>query len=446
MRALRRTALPSAGAAIVFVAGSALAVGPPRSASPFGLPSGLDWKFNLDATFGTFGFNDSLYTNPKPEEPSGDLSDTWLEGSVKPALTGTYTTKSSAQLYGKLSGVGERTYSAPPPLVGGEASSFELEDLAVGWRSGMSLGKSEDLLDFTVGRAPYQLGHGMLLYDGSAEGGSRGGYWTNARKAFQLAAIGRFKPGNHTFEAFYLERDDLPEEGSGTEVSGLNYEYRIGEDTTLGATYMSLNANPIEAPQRDGLNVYDVRAFSVPFPSKRLSFELEYAIEDNGNALDSTAWNALVGYQLDTAWEPKVSYRYAIFEGDDVATPANEAFDGLLPGFYDWGEWWQGEIAGEYFVSNSNLISHQLRVQLNPNDAIGTGLIFYDFLLDKPASAGVTSDAVAEELDWYMDWSLNDHVTVSFVLAYADPGAAVQQSSGRTDSFAYGMAFVAYKY
>ena len=250
MRGLKRTALASAGATVAFVAGSALAEGPPQSASPFGLPSGLDWKFNLDATFGTFGFNDSLYSNPKPEEPSGDLSDTWLEGSVKPALTGTYTTKSSAQFYGKLSAVGERTFSAPPPLVGGEASSFDFEDLAIGWRSGTSLGKSEDLLDFTIGRAPYQLGHGMLLYDGSAEGGSRGGYWTNARTAFQVAAIGRFKPGNHTFEAFYLERDDLPEAGSGTEVSGLNYEYRIGEDTTLAATYMSLNANPIEAPQR----------------------------------------------------------------------------------------------------------------------------------------------------------------------------------------------------
>ena len=26
-------------------------------------------------------------------------------------------------------------------------------------------------------------------------------------------------------------------------------------------------------------------------------------------------------------------------------------------GFSDWGTWWQGEIAGEYFLSNSNLRS-----------------------------------------------------------------------------------------
>ena len=85
-------------------------------------------------------------------------------------------------------------------------------------------------------------------------------------------------------------------------------------------------------------------------------------MEDNGDALDSTAWNVLVAYQLETTWKPKISYRYAFFEGDDPATPKNEAFDGLLTGFYDWGTWWQGEIAGEYFVSNSNLISHQLRL------------------------------------------------------------------------------------
>ena len=154
--------------------------------------------------------------------------------------------------------------------------------------------------------------------------------------------------------------------------------------------------------------------------------------EDNGDALDSTAWNALAAYQFDTAWQPKLSYRYAFFEGDDPATAANEAFDGLFTGFYDWGTWWQGEIAGEYFLSNSNLISHQLRVHATPNDAISTGLIFYDFLLDQPASFGprVTSDDVAYELDWYMDWTVNDNFILSFVAAVADPGDAIEQSSG----------------
>jgi hypothetical protein len=145
-------------------------------------------------------------------------------------------------------------------------------------------------------------------------------------------------------------------------------------------------------------------------------------------------------------WQPKVSYRYAIFEGDDPGTPENEAFDGLFTGFYDWGSWWQGEIAGEYFVANSNLISHQLRVHTSPTESISMGLMFFDFLLDVPASAGVTSDDVALELDWYMDWSVNDNFTVSFIAAVAEPGDAVEQSSGRTDTFYYGMIYAAYSF
>jgi hypothetical protein len=394
-----------------------------------------------------FGFANSLYTNPKPDQPSGDLSDNWMEGSIKPAFSATYSTSDGAQFYGKASAVGVRTYNTPPTLVGDESSSFQAEDLYIGWRSGKSVGSSENLLDFTVGRTQYKLGHGMLLWDGAADGGTLGGYWTGARKAFELAAIGRVKPGAHTIEAFYLDRDDSPDSDSDTRLWGVNYEYAFGEDTTLGATYLKFSADPDVAPERDGLDVYNVRAFTAPFPSlKALSFEAEYALEDNGDLLDSTAWNVLAAYQLDMKWQPKISYRYAFFEGDDPLTPESEAFDGLLTGFYDWGTWWQGEIAGEYFVSNSNLISHQLRVHAKPTESISTGVIFYDFTLDNAESAGVTSDDVAIELDWYMDWSVNDNFLVSFVAAVAEPGDAVEESSGRTDTFWYGMVFAAYTF
>ncbi len=452
-RAFRACSLAIAG---VLWAAIATAQGAPpaqQEARPTGLPaaSGLDWTFNFDASWGTFGFMNSLYTNPKPEQPSGDLGDGWFEGAAKPAVTATYTSSKSAwQLYGKASVVGERTYGAAPTLVGEDASSYQVEDLHVGWRSGKALGGlGENALEFTVGRAQYTLGHAFLLWDGAAEGGTRGGYWSNARKAWEFAGIARFKPGPHTFEGFYLDKDDMPEADIGSRLWGLNYQLALGGATTLGASYLKVYAHADKAPQRDRLNVYNARVFTSPLPKlPGLALEGEYVREDNGNALDSYAWTAQAGYELAMTWKPRLSYRYAFFQGDDPSTSANEAYDPLFLGFYDWGAWWQGEIGGEYFLSNSNLISHQVRLHTSPIGAIGTGLIFYDFLFHRPEAVGpgVTSDKVAVELDWYLDWKLNRNFTVSLVGAFANPGEAVKQAYDRTKNFTYGMIWIAYSY
>src|SRR5204863_3461707 len=111
----------------------------------------------------------------------------------------------------------------------------------------------------------------------------------------------------------------------------------------------------------------------------------------------------------ETTWKPKLSYRYAFFQGDDPATPANESFDPLFLGFNDWGTWWQGEIAGEYFLSNSNLKSHLIRAHVTPSEKVGGGLMFFKFSLDHPGALGphVTSSDAAFEIDAYTDWKLN---------------------------------------
>lgn len=415
-----------------------------------GLPPRLDWTFNFDAGWGTFGFANSLYNNPK-EPVAENLSDQWFEGYIKPALSARYAFESTSEIYGKVSAVGERTYGSVPAAFGVDVSSFQAEDLAIGWRSGKSLTLGENALDFTVGRAQYRLGHGFLLWDGAAEGGSRGGYWTNARKAFQFAAIARFKPGGpHRVETFYLDKDELEEADTGSRVWGANYEYTIGEQTTLGATYMKWDADPVLKAGRDGLNVFNVRAYTAPLARlPDLGLEFEYASERNGDALQSNAWTLQGSYALkNVLWEPKLSYRYAFFQGDDPGTPENEAFDALFLGFYDWGTWWQGEIAGEYFLSNSNLTSHLIRAHVTPTEAIGTGLMFFKFNLDHPESFGpaVTDTDVGFEIDAYVDWKLNGNFTISVVGAYADPGKALQQLTGRTKNLGYGMVYVGYAF
>ena len=75
-------------------------------------------------------------------------------------------------------------------------------------------------------------------------------------------------------------------------------------------------------------------------------------------------------------------------------------------------------------------------------------LIGYVFQLDKPESfaPGVTSKDIASEIDLYLDWKINSNFIASFVGAFADPQEAARQGYGRTDTFTYGMAYLAYSY
>jgi hypothetical protein len=424
---------------------------PPAASRPTGLPKAITWTFNLDAGWGSFGFANSLFDNPKEPGVNEQLSDQWFEGYVKPALSGIFRFASSSEIYGALSAVGERTYGSVPADFGEDVSSFQFEDLSIGWRSETAIEKlGEHGLDVVIGRTQYQVGQGMLLADGAAEGGSRGGYWTNARKAYEFAAIGRVRPGPHLIEAFYVDRDELPEADSASRAWGSNYELTLGDETTIGATYMKWSARPLLRRARNGLHVFNVRAYSAPIPAAPdLSFEFEFVSERNGDVLSANAWTLLGAYALaGVKWSPTLTYRYAFFQGDDPATRTREAFDPLFPGFHDWGTWWQGEIAGEYFLQNSNLVSHLVRLDLEPTDAIGGGLLFYKFLADRPASLGpnVTARDLAFEVDAYVDWTLNTNFTVSLLTAYGNPGRAIQESTGRTKNFAYGMVYVGYHF
>jgi FtsX-like permease family len=95
--------------------GQASAAEQPKERST-GLPSQIKWVLKIDAGWGSFGFANSLFNNPKEPGVDENLSDQWFEGYVKPALSATYTLDSSSVLYGKISAVGERTYGSVPAV------------------------------------------------------------------------------------------------------------------------------------------------------------------------------------------------------------------------------------------------------------------------------------------------------------------------------------------
>ena len=368
----------------------------------------------------------------------GDRNRGWGEFGVTPGLDGQLSLGEAGTFRARVSGVFTTTQfgldAAGSNLDDRHPHETTLEDAYLGWRSGNlfpSLGT--DAIDLSVGSQPYQVGTGFLFYDGGTDGGRRGGYWLDLRKAFRMTAIARLKTGPFLAEAVYVRPNDRPD--SRTDVAGLNLEWSLDERASVGAGYWKVYDSDDE--RRDGLNVFDLRFDGSPLkdrnvlPGLRLSGEVAH--ERNGTRNDSWGAYGEVGYALDhVPWKPYVSYRYAHFTGDD-GKGKNTAFDPLFYGLGDWGTWFQGEIAGEYVATNRNLRSHTLRVRAQPTDDVTVNLLYFFFRLDEFANqidprpptnsraALIKDKNLAHEVNLAVDWSVNDYLSVSAVAGLLAP-------------------------
>jgi hypothetical protein len=399
------------------------------------------WSWGATASAGYFNFRNSLYVDHEPDSP-GNLGEDWLEFVVKPWAEFERHSGDSSW-FGKASWAYVRTDEDAAEIGGGHGDSADFDELYLGFRKGsVEAGQFE----IAAGRYSYQLAHAYLLADGNADGGSRGGYWSNARTAWAPGGRIQYQRRGHTIEAFYLDRDERPESDADTTIGGINYEWLSADDRwNLGASYFEIAANSARE-HLDGARVYNLRAYFQPFAIP-LNFDMEFAREYNGEALDASAWYVMVDYTFnDSRWRPFLKYRYAFYEGDNPNTSADESFDPLFPGFEDWGTWWQGEIAGEYFLANSNLKTHMLQLRLHPSDNVSTSLLFFDYRLHQPGSyqGGVNSSEIGQEVNFILDWAVTDSWNISFIIAHNQPGDAVEEAHDRTRAFEYAMVYATF--
>ena len=105
-------------------------------------------------------------------------------------------------------------------------------------------------------------------------------------------------------------------------------------------------------------------------------------------------------------------------------------FDPLFYDGPDWGTWTQGEILGEWVLSNSNLISHTVRLKAYPTAKLTLTALYYYFLLDDPGAAGVEDHDFAQELDFAADYAVNGNFSVGVVAAVSFPEDAANQYTG----------------
>lgn len=402
-------------------------------------------KLVLNFTAMGAGFLNSDSWFGQSEAFLGADTDTWGEFGAEIGLAWEYASGRStwfAELSGLYTATGSNDASG---LTIGEDDSDQAntEQAHIGWRYDDPLaGLEEDTFSFSVGRQDYLIGTGLLIADGGSDGGEDGGWYLGMRKAFQETVIASLKSNSLVAEGFFIK--NRPRRGGVQgDATGVNLEYTFPGGITTGLTYMVVDPR---LEDTDDLDVWSGRLGWSGLGGLELNGE--YVIEDSSQ-IDADGWYGEIAWSFaDSAWAPRISYRYADFDGDDPNTATDERFREIAYGYTDYGSWFQGEISGNYPLANGNLQSHQFRVKAQPNEALTLNLLYYDFSFNVPASLdpAVTSDDWGDEINFTADWAVTDKWYLIGVLAVLFPGDAAEQWVGGDEDWLYSMFYVSYTY
>lgn len=367
----------------------------------------------------------------------------WADLGVEPTLA--FETRAGrGNFFAALSGVYASTAGddASGSTVGfDDTDSLTLEQAHLGWRAeDLFAALDGDTFSIAVGRLDYTIGTGLLVDDGGADGGERGGWYLGMRKAFAEAVVAKLDSERWLVEIFDLSNQPRVGDTRGS-ARGANFEYRVGAGTALASSYLKIET---EEPGIASLDVYSARAHW----SGQGGFELSAEYVDQGNSeIEAKGYYAELGYTFESrAWSPQLRFRHALFDGDDPDTPRDERFRELAYGSTDWTSWYQGEITGEYVLGLGNLESQLVRLTLTPSESVTFDAMYYRFTLDRPMSLGATADDWGDELNVTVEWAATDQVSVTGVLGLLRPGQAAEQIVGGGSDWTHVMLLVAYSW
>lgn len=382
----------------------------------------------------------------------GEADVTWTEAFVEPTAYMTYDGLGGGQVYGASSLVASAMRGDGEPTGGqiAHAEDIDMETTYIGWA-----GSVGDMgVDISYGRQNVTIGTEFLIGIGGFTDNDDGHYWLGAKKAFERA-------GRLSIENLYLEglRTDLVYAESNqsqgdTDIAFINLEYHqddLGHVSFLygdilhadtGAGALTANTN-----NRQDLNVMSVGAHGNPLssamPNWFFAFEWVGQQKDGSSSalattgvadpeVDAEAYYIDVGYSfVDWPWAPAVTARHVNFSGDDGNSAEDEAYDGLFYGFTNWGQWFIGEVTGEYILFNSNMNVNMLMVQGSPYDNLFVTASYFDFNINEPG-AGVDDD-FGQEINLIADWAVSDNIATSISYGILQPGGNAEASFGGND-------------
>lgn len=367
--------------------------------------------------------------------PAIQDSEHFFEQSNEEGLNGRIDADPFGELSGRISGIFDMSGGGLNAAATNQGQiqndNYSIEDAYLKWTSGEIFPRlGYNAVQIIGGRYTYRIGDGFLFYNGASGGGNRVAPWMAPHHAFAQSGILRLDSHDVLLEGFYLSPNDHPP--TSTRLAGMNLEYRLTDLLSTGFTYANIFHS--DTATRQGLNVIYWRAEGSPLAAiEDFYLSCSVALETNGNRVDDAlAWYVTPSYTFSMLrWQPTLYYRYATFSGG--GTNGNKEFDPLFYGMSDWGTWYQGDILGNWFLGNTNLNSHQVRLNFIVDNIVSVNLIYYHFSLDSrhPVSMPrVTSKNLSDEVNLDIDFTITNWWTMVIMIGANVPETAATELTG----------------
>lgn len=404
-----------------------------------------------------------LNGNPLVDNPVGRGYTAWLEGFASAGVYGIAKVIPKANIHIYAGANYLASFSAGPELFTNQSRFYaDIEEAYAGFVGG---GRTDNGHNYKYGalygRKQFVLGDGFLLINTSMNGSNRAALQLNPRWAARNLLQFGFSYDRLTFQAFRLEPNELPILNSHTVINGLNLELGNRERMLLGASFLQVPQSNFKyyfpdgsIQTRKGLQVYNLRLFRSAAPGRGgLFFKVEGAYERNPNFdMSAFAFYGEAGWNFaHTSGNPSISYRFAMFSGDNPDSKSFNRWDALYTGGN--GEQWVQGSNMYKMVQNSNELSHRVQFIISPARKLQLVTQLWLFyapqtmnLGGNPALSIMKSKFYGSELNLTLKYFKSRNWYFHLNTAYTIPGGAIRDVVPGTLNWFCLSAFARYSF
>jgi hypothetical protein len=364
---------------------------------------------------------------------------TWTEGSLELGA-GLTSRIGDSNLYGFGALTGMFSWSLGQDVFRDDPRDYaDTEDAYVGLLYAKPAARTRAKV--SIGRQTYTLNDGFLvnMVKGSGNVAQRGASYLGPRLTNDFSVLVDADVGDWRFSGFFIDPNELESLESDTRFLGANIKYVTAEELSLDGTILTApdSKSTFATPQGREVRREGSVTIAGHLMAKRLFVDGLFAEGEVAHQFrdgeDVSAWAGYgsLGYiARDVRWSPSVTYRYALFSGDDPDTDTFERFDAPLS--TGLGIWLQGISFGKLF-GNTNLATHRMQANVVPFEGLNVTFDYHKLISDQrnnlganSALARLSSTDVGDELTVSGRWAINRNLYLQGVASAAIPGRALK--------------------